>query len=131
MPKTATEETSLFDENSIDDEAFDTFDDKALDAAVQSIADSITVKFVVTEARFIAKLSTGERVAIPLTVTLKQFEEIEGMGDSLTQLKGLLREFSTDAEIEKMDAAPYSEALAVAAKYFEVFAKVATASLGK
>jgi hypothetical protein len=119
-------------EETYTDADFDAFSDDMADQAIDAISSSIKIRYLVTEKNFIAKLSTDEIVKIPLIIKLKDLESVEQFSDdSVRQFKELLHVFTIDEEVEKIENAPYPEALAISRKYFDLFTKLAQASVGK
>jgi hypothetical protein len=119
-------------EKTYTDADFAAFNDDMADQAIDAISASIKIRYLITEKNFIAKLSTNEIVKIPLIIKLKDLESVEQFSDdSVRQFKELLHVFTTDTEVDKIENAPYPEALAISRKYFDLFTKLAQASVGK
>lgn len=113
------------------DKDFDEFTEENLDEQITAIAQTHP-KYLITEKKFVGRLGDGRTIELPLTIKLKDFEELTVTEDDpLTQLKTLLTRFGGEQEAAKLIDADVTDCMYLARTYFDIFQKIVEKSLGK
>lgn len=106
---------------------FDSWTEEDETKAIAALAPD--VRYIIVEKNFIGKFpSDGTTVKMPLTISLDQVDALKA-GDPVDQFRELLRELGgadVAAEFSRHDLV---ETIAMAEKFFTVFARIAKASV--
>jgi ATP-dependent serine clp protease len=112
---------------------FDTWDEEAEAAAVEAVAATGRVRYVVGDGGFYGRFPDGHVVVTPLRMSADTLSRVIGLGDSdqWQQVEALLRLLGQDEDADYIRGADITAVVDYATKYFNVFSRVMGISLGE
>ena len=112
---------------------FDTWDEEAEAAAVEAVAATGRVRYVVGDGSFYGRFPDGHVVVTPLRMSADTLSRVIGLGDSdqWQQVEALLRLLGQDEDADYIRGADITAVVDYATKYFNVFSRVMGISLGE
>lgn len=119
--------------SSEDEAAFDAYTEDDLDRDILAAAETLNGKYMVIENKtFKYRFPTGVIVAVPINISLDDLEKVTENNDSqIDMVKEILAIFGEVQTVELLQSQNMISTIAFAKKYFDVFERIASVSVGK
>ena len=120
-------------EGEIDALMFDTWDEAAEEAAIQHAARVMDVQHIIIEGRtFAGRFPDGTIVKAPLSISVDDLDALTAEHDNpVDQVKALLERIGDADGAKALGAQNLTSVVIYANRFFDVFQRVAQASMGK
>jgi hypothetical protein len=120
-------------EGEIDASMFDTWDEAAEEAAFQHAARVMDVRYIIVEGRtFAGRFPDGTIVKAPLSISVDDLDALTAEHDNpVDQVKALLERIGDADGAKALGAQNLTSVVIYANRFFDVFQRVAQASMGK
>lgn len=120
-------------DQNITDLDFDAWTEEDEAKAIEAIAESSKIRYVISEGTFFCgRFPDGRVIKTPLRITVEMIELIgEKQGSDVEQIKMLLGLLGQTKDVEYLAGADLLATVDYAAKYFRIFEKVAQISMGE
>ncbi|PRI10917.1 hypothetical protein [Leucobacter massiliensis] len=107
---------------------FDSWSEEAEEKAIASLAP--VVQHIIVGKDFIGRFEDGTIVKLPLSITLDEIDELtEKTGNPVDQVKVLLEQIGGKDAVREFTRHNMTETIAMAERFFKVFARIAGASV--
>lgn len=112
------------------DAAADSYDE---DAALQEVSSTLTPRVIVIEGKAVAKFPDGRIYRLPLAMSIDDADELSAIegDDPVEQIRKLFGRLCGEKESASLMSEPFLSVSAFAKRYFELFEKVNSATLGE
>lgn len=112
---------------------FDAWTEEDEAKAIEAIAESSKIRYVISEGAFFhGRFPDGRVIKTPLKITVEMIELLEEKHDSeIEQIKMLLGLLGQSEDVKYLAESDLIAAIDYAAKYFRVFERIAQISMGE
>ena len=120
-------------EGEIDASMFDAWDEAAEEAAIQHAARVMDVRYIIVEGRtFAGRFPDGTIVKAPLSISVDDLDALTAEHDNpVDQVKALLERIGDADGAKALGVQNLTSVVIYANRFFDVFQRVAQASMGK
>ncbi|MEI3845208.1 MULTISPECIES: hypothetical protein [unclassified Microbacterium] len=108
---------------------FDSWSEDAEEKAIAQIADTIDVRYIIVERTFIGRFTDGTIVEVPISLSLDDVDNLDGVGGPVDQFKTILTNVGGEAAAKAFTSHDIAETAVLAEKYFTILQRVTKAAL--
>jgi hypothetical protein len=131
--ETFTEDLESETDTEFTDADFDSWTEEDEAAAIQEMAKTMGIRYIISEGRFfVARFPDGHIIKVPVAVSLDDFEALPDDSEGpVKQVQALLGFFGQEEDQEYLAGQNFPTVIDFASKYFDVFKRIAGASVGE